>query len=425
MSRSILWIPIALVAATLVSCGPRIIGHAVVLWPAQGTNVDHGAVVPVIAQSEVQRQLVLWDGDVEHTFDSWRVEFFEDQDDAVAFAGQFAPWREVYGRAARTALPIRERADRSTATVYRLREDEVVKITGRLEEPSDEAGLVDYWYRVLTNDGVGGWVFGFHLELVSASGRALQPDDQADRAERLLADIASVLWRPDYFVEMIETSRVDLTRFGTQFGLFADPEADAFTIVLPGLQRRFEYRGVRLAAGNRLEFQGAELVLTARAADLVARYSVAGQERSTIFVPIEQPIADIVAAERERRREALDVVTRGGAQLASTTFGTIQLGANGALGWSNFGRLVPDVLPVGFDGAASIQMDQFLGNPLIGRYAGAFRLAIGATESVVFLYTVVDDGLRLVYVPERLIRSNIVLEEPVSSVIMFFRYVDN
>ena len=424
MSRSIFWMPIVLVATTFASCGPRIIGHAVVLWPAGGTTVEHGAVVPVIARSDVQNQLVLWDGDIEHRFDSWRVEFFRDDDDAVAFAGRFAPWRTVYGQAARTALPVRERPDRSTATVYRLRNGEIIKIITRADEPSDEAGLVDYWYQVLTSEGVGGWVFGFHLELVSASGRALQPDEEADRAERLLTDISAVLWRPDYFVEMIETSRVDLTRFGTQFGLFADLEAATFTIVLPEVQRRFAYRKARLASSNRLEFQGTELVLIARASDLVAQYSVAGQEYSTIFVPIEQSVTDIVAAERERRRQALQAITRGGARLISTTFGTIQIGANGALSWSSFDRLVPDVLPSDFTGVAGIRMDQFLSNPLVGRYSGAFRMDIGATESLVFLYTIVDDGLRLVYTPARLTRSNIVLEEPVSSVIMFFRYAD-
>ena len=40
------------------------------------------------------------------------------------------------------------------------------------------------------------------------------------------------------------------------------------------------------------------------------------------------------------------------------------------------------------------------------------------------LYTLVDDGLRLVYAPARVTRSNVVMEEPVSSVIMFFRYAD-
>ena len=416
--------PVALVAVTLVSCGPRIIGHAVVLWPAAGTNLDHGAVVPVVARSEVQDQLVLWDGDIEHTFDSWRVEFFDDDDDAIAFAGRFAPWRTVYGQAARNALPVRERPDRSTATVYRLRSGEVTKIITRADEPSDEAGLVDYWYQVLTTEGVGGWVFGFHLELVSASGRALQPENENDRAARLLADISAVVWRPDYFAEMIETSRVDLTRFGTQFGLFGDLEAAAFTIVLPGVQRRFTYRKARLTSGDRLEFTGTELVLIARASDLVAQYSVDGQEYRTVFVAIERSVAEIVAVERERRRQALQAITRGGARLTSTTFGTIRVAANGALSWSNFDRLVPDVLPPNFTGAATIQIDQFLSNPLVGRYDGALRIAIGATESVVLLYTLVDDGLRLVYVPARVTRSNIVVEEPVSSVVMFFRYAD-
>jgi hypothetical protein len=50
---------------------------------------------------------------------------------------------------------------------------------------------------------------------------------------------------------------------------------------------------------------------------------------------------------------------------------------------------------------------------------------LGSGQFSVFLYTLVEDGLRLVFVPPNLVNEeNVVTEEPISPVVMFYRFID-
>lgn len=51
-------------------------------------------------------------------------------------------------------------------------------------------------------------------------------------------------------------------------------------------------------------------------------------------------------------------------------------------------------------------------------------MRLGPGETTAFVYTILDDGLRMTYIPEDLINdSKVVTDEPVSPVVMFYRFV--
>lgn len=417
------WAVLALVM-TLAACGSRAIGYGVVLWPTPDNPLETGQVVTIVDRSDLQGTTDVRVTDTRMTVQEWRIATFESREAAEAFAAEYEPWYGTFARSLRTALPIRETPDRTSTRVYRMRDGEVVKVLGRTADESDEAGLVGHWYRVLTEEGTVGWVFGYHLEL-TGSGVAVQPEaPEQDRVERLVRDIATQIWRPEYFLTMIETGRIDLSRFDTRYGLFGDAEAQRFRIVLPGIDRTFDYTGFFSPSTNVVEFEGTNLILNLRGTNqLVAQYRIADRERSTIFVLLDQDIELLIAAERERRSRLLDEIWSRGEALASTAYGTIELLERGAIRWEGFDRLVPAVLPADFDGNAGLAANLFIGDELRGRYDGALSMLFPGNRSVAFLYRFTDDGLRLVYVPADQIEDRVIEEEPLSPIVMFYRFV--
>ncbi len=418
------------IACTLLffgACTNRSIGYAVVLWPQPDSGLQEGTVLNLVAASEAANTVTLRLPDGQETVSGWRVIRFDDRDQAETFRERFAPWQDRYARSLRTALPVRERADRMSTRVYRLRDGEVVKIISRLDEQSDEAGLVDYWYEVLTGEGITGWVFGYHLQITGASGRPVEAGDDLDETDRLVADIASVAWRPAYFEAMITNGRIQFDRFGPRFGLFGDVENGRFSVILPGLERTFEYDGYFSPVRNTIEFEGTSLTLALVGERRVeAQYNVNGRVRSTTFVQIDEDLGEVIDAERERRRQLLDQILSRGNGLISTAYGTVQLGERGTISWTGYERLVPSVLPTTFDGTASLEFSLHLADELRGRYDGGLRMVLGNNETVAFLYNLLDDGLRLVYVPDTLIDDeHLVEEEPISAVVMFYRFISS
>tara|TARA_B100000614_G_scaffold204578_1_gene186408 strand:- start:115 stop:1398 length:1284 start_codon:yes stop_codon:yes gene_type:complete len=427
MKRISVKLIILLAVLSLAACSSQPIGYAVVLWPEPDSGLAEGELLPVVTESDIQETVGLEVEDATVSVDAWRVMRFEDQAAAQSFVDGFSQWATVYGRSLRTALPVRERADRTTTRVYRLRDGELVKILDREDEESNEAGLVDYWYRVLTREGITGWVFGYHLELTGASGRSTQSSAQQDSTTRLLEDIAGVDWRPDYFDRMIQSGRVVLSRFGPRFGLFGDTEAQEFRLVLPDVQRTFSYTAVSSPSENTIRLEGTDLQLTISGdRSLQAQYNINGRERATTFVRIEDDLQEVIEAEQERRRQQLDQILSRGNGLVSTAFGTMSLGERGTVNWTGYDRLVPTVLPSSFDGTASLEFSLFLADDLRGRYDGALQMQLGSGRSTAFLYTLVEDGLRLVYVPPQLVNDdNVVEEEPISPVVMFYRFTNS
>ena len=220
--------------------------------------------------------------EIDYTVERWRTARFDELTVAENFADEFESWKDSFARSVRTALPVREQPDRSSTSIYRLRDGEIMKVLGRTEEQTDIGGLVDYWYEVLTREGTTGWVFGYNLELTGVSGRAMNPQETHDGTDRIVRDISAVTWRPSYFREMVSTGRIDLRRLAPRFGFFGDWDNREFRLVLPGLNRLFEYNGYNSSDGRVIEFQGTDLTILIRDEErLDLQYLENGRRRNT------------------------------------------------------------------------------------------------------------------------------------------------
>lgn len=422
------WTPVLLLLLLLsgfTSCGPRITGYAVLLWPETDSPLSSGDILPVLETSRLQDTVTVQSGSDRLVLPASRLSLFETESAAREFRERFSPWKDAYARSLITALPIRVAADRTSTRVYRLRDGEVIKILDRHDEPSNEAGLVDYWYHVLTDNGVTGWVFGRSLELVSAGGRALTPRDDQDRLERLVRDISTATWRPEYFLAMNRTGRINLDRFSPRFGLFGFPEERRFEIVMPTYRRDISYQDFTAGANAQtIRFQGADLTIEMRTEErLHVTFLLNDRQRTEVFVLFPHDIGEIIQAERSRRQQRLEEFLLRGNGLISTAFGSMEITERGLVSWEGYSRLVPDILPPQFDGAAQLEFSLFIADDLFSRYDGALQFMTRGGVATSFLYTITDDGVRLVYLPRSLIdENNLVRSEPATPVILFFRY---
>ena len=227
------------VLITLSSCGGREVGHGVILWP-DSEVIEAGQIVSILEQSSRQNSYIigLADGSA-HQLAQWRVRFFSNQADATGFAQNFEQYAPLYVRAQRTALPVRERLDRTSQVVYRLRIDEEAKVLNRSPEPMDEGGLVAHWYQVLTENGTGGWVFGYYLSPYSA-GAELDALASTETEDPVVNRLLENVWRPASYAQMIRNNTIDLSLLRTEYGLFPEPESNRLRLVLPEWRLEFE-----------------------------------------------------------------------------------------------------------------------------------------------------------------------------------------
>jgi hypothetical protein len=412
---------ILVVLATLSSCGFRDEGYAVILWSDLTDQLKNGSVARVVERSQINDTVTLRlpDSRVDVVLDPWRLRIFESEQEAEAYAEQIAPFGDEFALAARNALPVREEPDRMSSIVYRLREGEEMRILTRSDEPSDEAGFVDYWYEVLTQEGVAGWVFGYFLDIPSDTPEQVEEDPK-------LATILSTVWRPVFFSEMIQSGRFDLDRFRPEFGLFPYPEEQRFDLRLPGTSVSFTYDEIANAAANEYVVRDTSLQITYRNENTISiQYSVEGEGSNIAMERVEADIEEIIQAERERRRAIREELVERGPVLRSDSYGTIRLDADGSLRWTGFSALVPRVIPAGAPSEGRLEFDLYVSERFADRYDGAATLTLGQGEGSVevpLLYVYTSSGIRLIPLSDQEIRRNLVISEPLSPLVLFFSF---
>ncbi|MFP4329554.1 MAG: hypothetical protein ACLFP6_02435 [Spirochaetaceae bacterium] len=421
---------LSLLILALSSCGNRGIGHGVILWAPEDSPLANGRLVEVTSESELNSTYTVTTPSLEEpvTLPMWRIAFFEEEDAALAYASEYAPYAETYARSLRQALPVRAERDRLSRGVYRLRENELMKVLTRDEEIADEGGLQGYWYRVLTREGIEGWAFGFFLEIIGTGGEDEEeegPSEEESDRERILSNT----WRPEYFREMINENRIDLSRFRPNFGLFPDPEAQEIRIVLPEHTVTFPYEELFSSGPSSYSLEGSPVTISLRSDSRISvQYTLNGREQSEVFLLFEEEIAEIVEEELDRREELRQRLREPGNVLTSTAYGTIELEEGERFTWTGYDRLTPTVIPGRAGESGTVSFPLFLSDDLREEYDGAILFTFtgeGERVEVRFTYEYSEGGIRLTYVPSEDVSENIVQREAFSPIVIFFTYETN
>ena len=373
------------IALALVSCGERSLGTGVVLW-SDGGPVASGAVVDVVQESTIEDRYLVRAAAADRGQDPlpvsprWRVRLFAGPEQAVGFAAGYAEFVNVYAYAVRRGLPVRAEASSTAGIVYKLREQEVVKVLARGAEPEQVGSFENYWYEVLTEDGTRGFTFGEFLPVFESVGDAhaeaarLHADDPG--LERVLA----TEWRPEEFLAMVRWHRFDLQRLRPEYGLFPDPETRVFRLVTAEREREFPYREVERVGDGRYVLAAAggdagAVRFTLRGNGVLAfSYVDEGRQITELFVELEEEVEELIAAERARRERLYAALLERGPLLRSGGYGTIELSEEGRFRWQGYQALVPRWVPDGLPGTGVVDFRYVLGAPLRASYDVAVTL---------------------------------------------------
>ncbi len=418
-------------SALLGACGSRTIGTGVILWSPEETVIRSGSVVTVLSQSDITDTYRVSADELVEPLDiaRWRVEVHAEETTARMRAAEYLSALEgnpsLHARATRSALPLRSEPRASAGnTVYRLRENEQVKLIGREPEQTNIEGLVSYWYEAMTETGERGWVFGYTLQVFDPTDDTVVVETGRG-ADPLIDMLLQNVWRPVYYLEMISSRAFDLELFRPEFGLFPRPEDNQLELVLPYHATVFEYERIAAAGPRRYVAEGTSLQLTFQRNDeLSLRYTHDGRQYVLAMQRVPGDIQEYVENEIERRRARYERLLERGPDFGSDAYGALTLLENQRFNWSGYHRLVPTAISPQASSTGRIDLGLYLSPALRQEYQGALSFSFdGAQATTSFVYQLLEGGIRLVWVPANNIRDRVVQSVGVSPLTIFMSAV--
>lgn len=413
---------LAAAVSTAISCGPKVLGYGVVLWSTDEQQIATGDTAPVFEDSSIRDVYIAGTGEDNETLIELpraRMAFFKKEKDALEYAETYRRYNNIFARTLKDGLAVRSEPDPLSERVYKLREGQLLKIIDKLEPPETVGDHQDNWYYVMTEEGIPGYSFGHNIDIYDRTEAEEAAVVQA--GDPKLDAFLNRVYRPDYYKDMLDEGRIDLERFTTDFGVFPNLETRKIRIILPETTRTVQYETIEKTGDGRYSFTGSGLqVLTLTMNRVALTISADGEGINGEFHYIDG-IEDIRTAEQERR-ETMQIMFGELGTLRSAAYGTLSFQEDGRFIWENYDRLIPSVIPQDAGSGGSIVFDRFIVNDLKADYDGALTFVFEDSTGtrLCFLYSLTDEGLRLVYVPEKDISEGIVQRENPSPIVLFF-----
>ncbi len=420
------------IALAFSSCA-RNIGYGLVLWAGEGSPVQTGDILPVQQESQVQGTYLIRLPDTKELAElpTWRMRLFDDKEQALRGAEEYAPYLNMYAYSQRDGLPLREEADQEARRVYKLAEAQLVKVLSRGEQKVTIGNYEDYWYLVLTEDGSQGYCFGYYLPVFTSTADPKAEVEVLMARDPMLEALLETDWRPEYFREMVEEGRIDLTSFGPGFGFFVDPEKRLIRLITGRRSYSWPYERLEKVGANRYVFEGPETgsggIRINMQSDqrIVCTYSIGDQVLGSIFIAFEEDIEEIVTQEMERRERLAQIFSSRSRVLRSSAYGNIYLEEQMRFRWEDFGRLGEQVVLKPVRGSGTVDFPYYLSDGLSGSFDGVITFRFdeyAKDQGTSFLYSFESAGVRFEYVQPQGIENLEVVRRDNSPLVIFFSY---
>ncbi|MBN2535616.1 MAG: hypothetical protein JXB88_22250 [Spirochaetales bacterium] len=430
----------------LFHCGTGLEGYGVVLWAEKDTGLVNGNIVKVISESLIQdAYIVTGENTKEKVFIKlWRLEFFKSKKEAERFAEKYAPYSGMYAFSEKDGTPpVREIPENSSSVkiISRPKAYQPLKILNKKEEPVKIDEMTDYWYQVLVEyQGIGkdgqykllggkGYCFGHLLEIFQTDGdpeEEIRKRTATETGEDPLENLLNNVFRPVYFIEMINSGRVDPDRFKSAIGFFPEPMANRIVISLPGERYTFDYTDITRVRYNYYSFQGVDLRIEVLSSTRISvTYMVKSGQVNTTFIKINADIDALVERELQIRDALYEDFFIRGPVLTSSAYGKIVLNQDKTFTWINFDKLIPAVIPHEISGRGKIDFPHYISSTLKDNYDGVITFyftGYSPDAGVNFLYKKTEKGVRLFYVKEELIEERRVTKTDLNPMVIFFTF---
>ncbi|MFO7848688.1 MAG: SH3 domain-containing protein [Spirochaetia bacterium] len=412
---------LSLLPVLFTGCGGSPEGYGVVLLSPNDQSIETGTLVAVEERSSLRETFTISPLEEKESIqvDQWRVEFFEEKEEARTFADSYSEYIPIFAENLRDGLAVRENPSTSSERIYRMKKGLEIKILKKMDKEETVGSNTDYWYRILTKDGVTGYSFGHYLNVYNVD--AAPVEEEGPDLSRV-KEVLTQTYRPEDLEEMKEKGHINLEKFSRDYGFFPDPEEKSFKIKTFDYTHSFDYDEIEKIDDESYVFLGPDVELKIEDEDeITLNYRRKDENYSPEFILIED-IDSIRKEERERREDRLEEIVESGPSYHSSAYGTLFFSKDGTFRWEDFDRLVPRILSSSENTEGELKFDHFIEPEVEGSYDGActFLFNDSSGDPPVFLYSLEEGKLTLEYVSSDNIEKKVVKERNASPIIMAF-----
>lgn len=413
----------------ICSCS-HVMGYSVLLWNLPEHNMQDGEIVPVYIKSNISHVYVVGVEGENKEVPLWQLTAPVSKRKAIEQAKRYEEFQGVYASVVLDGLPMRAEPVNTSKQVYRLRENEVIKVLRKGEGQAVMSGknmLEGDWLRVLTSDGTQGWCFSYNLRLYKTDGlgNKIGGNDE-EKTENTVTEIDRLLlkvWYPESYKAMIESGRIDTEKLNPYYNLHIDEETAQLYFTTPKISKRWDYKGSVQSASGQYNLVDIPISITVRRQNfIVVRYtSENGKPEDFNFVTLEQNVHELIAKEQARREKEYSQIVASSNSFKSESYGTLNLENDRSFKWTNNRLLIPSVLPSSAKNTGSVKVKYYLSKSLSASYDGVLTFQFdGVQKEINFLYKLENNGLRFEDATGAVIKNNILMERSLSPLVIFF-----
>lgn len=410
------------VIVTFTSYSQKKLGYGTILWAEENSLFSTGQTVTIVSESELADLYLVKDGSSGEStqLERWRVAFFKEKALAEERSKTVLEYKTIFARNLKDGLLIRKNPSINSQKVYKLRENQLIKVLEKATNITTIGQYEGYWYQVITKEGVTGYCFGYYLDIYDSS---VKPEEKVDPSELLIKSAFDKNYHPSSFIDMINDQTIDLELFKSKIGLFPNMESKSLRIVTRGYSISVDWELLKIIDKRSFELGETSVEVTVISdTQLQVGYYYKDKEIIDNYFVIDS-IEDIIKSETKRRETLYNSLLEIGASFSSNAYGNIKIQPNGSFTWIDYDRLIPQIIPNGSDGTGRIKFNKFLSPDIKDEYTGiiSFNFKYGNSFITInFLYTLVDKKLRFTYVPENDITNNIVRKKSISPIVVSF-----
>lgn len=428
LRSAILIAGLAVILCCLASCS-GVSGYGMLLWSLPEYGLSDCDIVPVYIKSNISQTYVIGIPGTEEKLEVplWQITEPVSKRKAEQNVERYLPLKHTYARVVFDGLPIRAEAANTAKQVYRLRENEIIKVLYQGSGAAVMAGtnnqMQGEWYRVVASDGTLGWCFSYNLRLYDETQAVVEEVPVEEEVDLYLEEALSCRWYPDYYSTMIRHNQVSVERMRSLSAF--DPGRDSGTIRFDydDISVTYPYKGVTTTSEYVYRFNDAPFVMTIRRSGyIVLQYTdSSGKPQAFDLVTLGQSVDEIISKELERRASEYEMIRQFGPTFSSSNYGTISFGAGNQFTWTGWRQLVPSVFDSGISSTGNVSIKYFVDTKLSFSYDGVLTFVFSSSgKEYNFLYKREDTGLRLENCDARQIKDGVVTARASSPVIMFF-----
>lgn len=392
----------------LVSCN-KYIGYGVVMLPEDGSDLETGSLIKITKESRIRETWVYDTPEEEHIeIKKWRVEFYENLEDADSYIKEFEIYKNYYVVVNRSSHIMRIKPHPDAKQVYRLKKDQQVKVIGRGAEKEQHGRFEGYWWQLITSDGVVGWSFDSWLSVYDGD-EVIHSNITPDGPE--IHDFFKHTWRPRYYWEMQKSRNIDLEKFQAKFKMVPDLDNREVTISMPDLYKTYKFTEFKKTGTNNYNLEGSTVQLDFSVNGMVIVIYTDGIksfEEDFIKMP-DTTVNDIINTEISSRKIRYSEFSLNGPKYTSRVYGNIEFLTDNKFIWTNKNNLLTkQLITTNAGDSGTVSFKYFLGKALRGVYDGVITMDFGARQELTFLYNFDDSGVRFLYVPNSAIEEKVV-----------------